>query len=197
MFGVVGHGDLTAESWGLVEGELPALLERLAPYGLMGVVRAAAGLPVVFARAVHRVGGALVVVVPTAGALPATPPGPDRVAAGQLLMWAERARLVEFDPGDPAACAAADERIIDSCQGLVAVWDGSGANDQLGVGRLVTYAHRRKVPVEVLWPSGARRMPQSGASTAPAGKEAAHPAPSRMAGRGSPPDGRLEEFFNY
>ncbi len=189
MFGVVGHGDLTAESWGLVEGELPARLERLEPHGLTGVVRAAAGLPLVFARAVHRAGGALVVVVPTAGALPAALPGPDRAAAGQLLMLAERARLVESDPGDPAACAAVDERTIESCRGLVAVWDGSGVNDRGGVGRLVAYAHRRRVPVEVLWPAGARRMPLSGTSAVPGERESTRSASSwRMTGPGSPSD---------
>jgi hypothetical protein len=158
MFGVVGHGDLTAESWGLVEAELPAVLRRLEPHGLIGVVRAAAGLPLVFGRAVHRAGGSLVVVVPTVGALPAALPEPDRVAARQLLTMAERARLVEFDPRDPVACAAVDERIIDSCRGLVAVWDGSRAEHWLDVSHLATYAHHRKVLVEVVWPTGARRI---------------------------------------
>lgn len=71
MFGVIGHGDLTADSWGLVADALPAVLKRLEPHGLTGVVRAAAGLPLVFGRAIHRAGGSLVVVVPTAGAVPA------------------------------------------------------------------------------------------------------------------------------
>lgn len=158
MFGVIGHADLTADSWGLVEETLPAVLKRMEPHGLMGVVRAAAGLPLVFGRAIHRAGGSLVVVVPTAGAVPAALPGQDRVATGQLLMLAEHTRLVEFDPRDPVACAAVDERIIDSCRGVVAVWDGSRADHWLDVAHLLTYAHRRKVLVEVLWPAGARRL---------------------------------------
>lgn len=182
MFGVVGHGDLTAESWGLVEDELPAVLRRLEPHGLMGVVRAAAGLP-------------LVVVVPTAGALPAALPGQDRVATGQLLMLAEHTRLVEFDPRDPDACAAVDERIIDSCRGLVAVWDGSGSNDRPDVAHLVTHARRRKVPVQVLWLAGARRIaPCAVPAVRAAIRTAPRPAcPPRMA-TGTD---RLEEFFNW
>lgn len=36
-------------------------------------------------------------------------------------MLAEHTRLVEFDPRDRVACAAVDERITDSCRGVVAV----------------------------------------------------------------------------
>ena len=173
MFAVVGHGDLTADSWGLVEDALPAVLKRLEPYGLMGVVRAAAGLPLVFGRAVHKAGGSLVVVVPTAGGVPATLPGQDRVATGQLLMLAEHTRLVQFDPSDPVACAAVDERIIDSCRGLVAVWDGSRADHWLDVAHQMTYARHRKVLVEVLWPAGARRIAPCATPAVPANGEPA------------------------
>jgi hypothetical protein len=114
-----------------------------------------------------------VVVVATAGGLPAALPEPDRVAAGQLLMMAEHARLVEFDPRDPVACAALDEWIIDSCRGLVAVWDGSRAEHWLDVAHLATYAHHRKVLVEVVWPTGARHIAPWTTPAVPADGESA------------------------
>ncbi|WP_232837927.1 hypothetical protein [Streptomyces atratus] len=142
----------------LLEAELAAALGRLAPHDLTGVVRAGAGVPVALGRAVRAAGGSLVVVLPAQGALPTPLPAHDRAAAGELLFLADHVRLLEFDPRDPGACAVADEQIINTCHGVIAVWDGSPAVTAQGVAPLVAYARGRDLPVEVVWPAGAERL---------------------------------------
>ncbi|MBT2388005.1 hypothetical protein J7E87_00860 [Streptomyces sp. ISL-1] len=49
------------------------------------------------------------VVLPTQEAVPAPLARHDRTAAGELPLLADHVRLLDFDPRDPDACAAADE----------------------------------------------------------------------------------------
>jgi hypothetical protein len=49
----MGHADLTAHTLELVEAELAARLANCAPHAV-ALVRAGAGLPLVFGRTVHR-----------------------------------------------------------------------------------------------------------------------------------------------
>ncbi|WP_258527763.1 hypothetical protein [Streptomyces sp. NBRC 110611] len=154
--GAVGHRDLTPDAWKLVQAELPARLERLAD-GAYGLVRAGAGLPVVFGRALRAAGRGLVVLLPTQGAVPAVLPHRDRPAAGELLTLAEHMRLLAYDPADRDACVRADERMITTCGRLLAVWDGSPSNGLDATAHLVAFARGRGIPVDVVWPAGAAR----------------------------------------
>jgi sugar/nucleoside kinase (ribokinase family) len=139
-----------------LEAELSAALDRLAE-GTEGLVRAGAGLPLVFGRAVRDAGRKLVLLLPAQGAVPAMLPARDRAAAGELLVLAEHVRLVSFNPVDRHACVSADEQLIESCQHVVAVWDGSPSNGRDATAHLVAFARARGIPVEVIWPSGAAR----------------------------------------
>lgn len=158
MIAAVGHQDLTAGTLELLEAELCAQLERLAE-GAAGLVRAGAGLPVVFGRAVREAGRKLVVLLPSQGAVPAALPAPDQAVAGELLMLAEHVHLLPFDPADRNACVSADERLIECCRQVVAVWDGSSSNGRDATAHLVAFARARGIPVKVLWPDGAERTP--------------------------------------
>ncbi|NXY96798.1 hypothetical protein HYE82_20900 [Streptomyces sp. BR123] len=156
MIAAVGHADLCPDTLELVESEVRARVERWAG-SATAVVRAGAGLPVAFGRAVHAAGGRLVVLLAAEGTVPAPLPQRDRAAAGELLLLADRANLVEFDPDDRAACIGADEWMIRTSRRLLAVWDGSPSDGRDATAHLVAYARARGVPVDVVWPEGAAR----------------------------------------
>ena len=156
VIAAVGHADLTQETWQLVAAELRPRLERLAGSG-HGLVRAGAGLPVVFGRAVRAAGRKLVVMLPAQGSVPAVLPHRDRTATGELLALAAHMRLLPYDPASRDACVGADERMIEASGRLLAVWDGSPSNGTDATAHLVAYARARGIPVEVVWPTGARR----------------------------------------
>lgn len=158
MITAVGHADLTAGTLELLEAELRARLDHLAE-GAAGLVRAGAGLPVVFGHAVREAGRKLVVLLPSQETVPAALPAPDQAVAGELLMLAEHVRLLPFDPADRDACVSADERLIACCRQVLAVWDGSPSNGRDATAHLVAFARARGIPVEVPGPAGAARGP--------------------------------------
>jgi hypothetical protein len=163
VFGIVGHADLTAATLRLVESELHQRMSRLVPRGMAGAARVGSGLPVAFARAVRGAGLKVVAVLPALGTLPAPLPERDARAAGEMLMLAERVRLVEYDPRHRDACVTADEALIRSCLRVLAVWDGSWSTARDRTAHLVAYARGRGVPVDVVWPFGAARAAGPGA----------------------------------
>ncbi|MGX1366853.1 hypothetical protein RKD19_002212 [Streptomyces canus] len=156
MIAAIGHADLTPDTLKLVEAGLRELLAR-HPGRTPGLVRAGAGVPVAFGRAVRAAGRPLVVVTPTQGLVPALLPKRDRPATGELLTLAQQVRLLAYDPADRDACVVADERLVAECERLLAVWDGSPSSGSDATAHLVAYARGRGVPVEVLWPQGAAR----------------------------------------
>lgn len=179
MIAAVGHADLTPRALRLVEAELRARLER-ADARTTGLVRAGAGVPPAFGRAVRAAGRELVVIVPTQGMVPALLPARDRVVVGELLSRARLVRLLAYDPADRDACVGADELMIAGCRQLLAVWDGSPSNGRDATAHLVAYARAHGVPTEVVWPEGAERY-TTPAPWAPAGgrrPRGAGPAPT-------------------
>ncbi|MEU9239308.1 hypothetical protein [Streptomyces sp. NPDC048385] len=156
MIAAVGHPDLTPDALRLVEAELRAVLERFPGRGT-ALVRAGAGVPVAFGRAVRAAGRELTLVAPTQGMVPALLPEGDRGAVGELVSLARWVRLLAYDPADRDACVGADERIVAECRQLLAVWDGSPSNGRDATAHLVAYARAHGVPVEVVWPAGAAR----------------------------------------
>jgi len=156
MIVAVGHGDLTDATLKLMEVELRDRLERLDD-GAAALVRAGAGLPVAFGRAVRAAGRRLLVLLPTQHSVPAQLPGRDREGARELLLLAEEVRLAAFDPSDREACIDADERLVRASSTVLAVWDGSPSDGRDATAHLVAHARAHGVPVEVLWPEGAAR----------------------------------------
>ncbi|SDT81120.1 hypothetical protein SAMN05216371_6547 [Streptomyces sp. TLI_053] len=58
---------------------------------------------------------------------------------------------------DEAAHMAGSELLVGQVDRLIAVWDGLPARGFGGTADVVAYARRLGVPVQVLWPAGARR----------------------------------------
>lgn len=177
----MGHRDLTSATLELVEAELHKGLGRLTE-GAAGLVRAGAGLPVTFGRAVRAAGRQLVVLLPTQHAVPAVLPEPDRSGAAELLLLAEQVRLLGFDPADRDACVGADERVVAASRKVFAVWDGSPSDGTDATAHLVAYARARGIPVEVVWPEGAGRTTKR-ADRPPAAAGAGTTAVRRESGR--------------
>jgi len=103
--------------------------------------------------------------VPTLNRVPALLRGPDRLAAGELLLLSEQVRLVEYDPADRDACVRTDERLLRACARVVAIWDGTASNSHDTTAHLVAYARSHGIDVEVLWPDGAERVSGLGAES--------------------------------
>ncbi|MFF9348754.1 hypothetical protein [Streptomyces sp. NPDC014734] len=156
MIAVVGHRDLDSRTLELVETELRTRLDGLAE-GAAALVRVGAGLPLAFGRAVRAAGRKLTVLLPAQGAVPAVLPERDRRAAGELLVLAEHVRLLAFDPADRNACVGADERLVETCRTVLAVWDGSPSDGRDATAHLVAFARARGIHVDVIWPTGCER----------------------------------------
>ncbi|MDA8372282.1 MAG: hypothetical protein M0026_20775 [Nocardiopsaceae bacterium] len=154
--GITGHSNLSAESIPLVRD---ALAEALAPYtgGLVGLSCLARGADQIFAEVVLDLGGRLEVVLPSVDYREAKvkPHNLDQFDA--LLM---RSALVRYMPHKTAGREAyedANEAILGSIDRLVAVWDRQPSGGKGGTGDAVEAALGRGVPVDIVWPEGARR----------------------------------------
>ncbi|GIH66419.1 hypothetical protein [Microbispora siamensis] len=146
---VTGHRDLDPETQSLVDAEVRRFLRAYAPH-VVGISCLALGADQIFAAAVLDLGGVLEAVVP------AREYGEGAFRA--LLAEASEVRRLPFERASPEAYAAANELLIETADLLVAVWDGLPARGSGGTAEAVTAAARRRVPVRVIWPSGATRV---------------------------------------
>ncbi|WP_116247389.1 hypothetical protein [Nocardiopsis sp. FIRDI 009] len=155
--GITGHSNLSADSVPLVRA---ALAEALAPYAngdLTGLSCLARGADQLFAEVVLDAGGRLEVVLPSVDYREAKvkPDNLDRFDG--LLM---RSALVRYMPHRTAGRTAyedANEAVLGGIDRLFAVWDGQPSDGKGGTGDAVEAARGRGVPVDVIWPEGARR----------------------------------------
>lgn len=157
MITVVGHADLGPESLALVERQLCRALEQL-PEGATGLVRAAAGTPLAFGRAVAAGGRKLIAVLPARDGLMSPLPRGDSGPARALLRLCQCARLEAFDPADRSSRITLDEQLVAESRHVLAVWDGSPTDGRDATAHLVAYARARGIPVDIVWPNGATRQ---------------------------------------
>ncbi|AAZ55283.1 hypothetical protein JCM3263A_08700 [Thermobifida fusca] len=155
--GITGHSNLTADSMDLVR---QALTEALTPYAdgeLVGVSCLARGADQLFAEAVLAVGGQLEVVLPSAD-YRETKVKPDNLEQfDRLLVRSSLVRYMSHLTAGRQAYEDANEAVIGSVDRLFAVWDGQPASGKGGTADAVAAARARGVPVDVIWPEGARR----------------------------------------
>ncbi|WP_326552527.1 hypothetical protein [Micromonospora sp. NBC_01813] len=158
--GVTGHIGLTSCSRPLIRAALREALHevrrRTGGRPLHGLTCLAEGADQLFAQEMLVAGATFDVVLPAPdyrwrGIRPAR-----RRAFDALL---EQARSVSYacEVSDDEAYAAAGRRVLDRCDLLFAVWDGS-AGGIGGTAEVVAEARRRGVAVEVIWPPGAARL---------------------------------------
>lgn len=154
---MTGHMNLTASSVELVRDDLRQALQPLRQSGFVGVSCLARGADTIFAEVVLALGGALEVVLPCAGYGDAMVRPEHRSRFDELLRAAATVREMPFRRPGRDAYEAANRYILNSCDRLIAVWDGLSAERRGGTGAFVVEARARHVPVDVRWPAGAAR----------------------------------------
>ncbi|MCU4745153.1 MULTISPECIES: hypothetical protein [unclassified Streptomyces] len=157
VIAVTGHMDLADDTLPLVR---TALREAIAPHagnGLVGISCIARGADSLFADVVLELGGKLVVVVPSrdyrqAKVKPGHAADFDRLsaAAGEIL-------VMPYDSAGQGAYVAANAVLLERADRLIAVWDGVPPTGKGGTADVVEQAREAGLPVEVIWPGGARR----------------------------------------
>lgn len=154
VVGVTGHSDLTEPTLALVR---TALDEELAGYDsteLIGLTCLARGADQVFADAVLTVGGALHVVVPAADYFDRITDPDARQRCDEYLRHAVATDQLPFGNATREAYDAASRHLVDHCDTLIAIWDGSHDS---GTGHAVLHARRAGKKTIVVWPEGAKR----------------------------------------
>jgi len=156
--GITGHIRLRPPTPRLILAELVQLLSRYSrPHG---VTCLAEGSDRLFAEALRSCGGTFDAVLPAPEDLPA--PESDPSLRSFLASARHVTRVTE--PGSPeVSYEAASSAVVERCDLLIAVWDGTCAGVRGGTAETVAWARALGKPVQVVWPAGARR----GATVAP------------------------------
>ncbi len=154
--GVTGHTNITEATVPLVYEAISKILGDDTVSDLVGVSCIARGADSVFARAVLDAGGSLEVVLPSRNYRERKVEPDHAELFDTLLSSASKVHVMDFDDAGREAYTAANEAMLSSCTRLVAVWDGD-VSQPGGTGTVVELARQRGVPVEIVWPDGARR----------------------------------------
>lgn len=155
--GVTGHRHLTPDTVDLVTRALDECVARhAAGRPLVGISCLAEGADQLFADVVLEHGGDLEAIVP-AEDYSARMTEPVRLRFDALLGRAHRVTNLPYREAKGPAYMAASLVLVERSHLLVAVWDGERSASFSGTGDVVDYARQVDVPVEVIWPAGARR----------------------------------------
>lgn len=155
--GCTGHQGLSPSTRRHVAAAIASLLADEADDTFVGFTSLAEGADQLFAYTLLAAGGQLHVVIPSDGYEQSFTSERARNAYTALLaLAADRTKLPFATPNEDAYLAGGHE-VADSCDILVAVWDGQEAVGKGGTGDVVAYARGRGLDVRVIWPSGARR----------------------------------------
>lgn len=151
--GVTGHSNLTDRTAELARDELEQVLKPLSG-DLIGMTCLARGTDQLFADVVLGLGGRLRVVVPAADYFTTISDPRSRQRCENYLSAAELTIAMDFEKSGPSAYLAASRYLVDHCDMLIAVWDGSTSS---GTADAVAYARTRDRRIIVVWPDGAQR----------------------------------------
>jgi hypothetical protein len=155
--GVTGHVHLTDGTTGLVRVAIRAALAPYAGPDLIGVTCLARGADQIFAHAVLDAGGRIEVVLPAPDYRDKQISPGNRAVFDALLTRAASVRFTPYATSNRAAFMAAGEELLRSVERLLAVWDGGPSTGLGGTADVVAAARAMRLPVEVIWPAGARR----------------------------------------
>jgi hypothetical protein len=140
---VTGHQRLDDASWWpWVEAEIDRVL-RDVPKPLTGLTSLAVGADQVFAEAVLRNGGALVVVLPFARYALTFDEGPERKRFQRLVACASSVEVLDAKGKQEEAYLSAGKRVVDESDWVIAIWDGKPAAGLGGTADIVGYAVSR------------------------------------------------------
>lgn len=156
VVGVTGHSNITDSTADLVRGEIVKLL-RSKGNDLIGITCLASGADQAFADALLEIGGSLSVVVPAFDYFANISDPAAAKRCQDYLAEAKSTIAMENEFSGPHAYFEASKYLIDNCDLLIAVWDGSAPTGGGGTADAVNYAREQGRPVTVIWPVGADR----------------------------------------
>jgi hypothetical protein len=143
--GITGHQRLDdPDAWAWVEQALGAELDKLGT-PLIGITSLAVGADQLFARVVLARGGSLVAILPLADIERTFPP--EALADFRELYSRSNAVILDTPGGDEEAFFAAGQRVVDTADLLLAVWDGKPQQSRGGTAEVVAYATDRGASV--------------------------------------------------
>ncbi|MFI1730123.1 hypothetical protein ACH40E_12975 [Streptomyces acidicola] len=155
---VTGHMDLTDEAVGPVRAALRELLAGLRLDALVGRSCLARGADTLFAEEVLSLGGQLSAIIPSRDYREAVVRPADLAKFDVLRDAAAEVVVMPYEHAERAAYEAANRRLLQSADRLVAVWDGSAPTGRGGgTADTVAAARLAGLAVDVVWPSGAFR----------------------------------------
>ncbi|MCF3182326.1 MULTISPECIES: hypothetical protein [unclassified Streptomyces] len=154
--GVTGHRTIPDGCLAHVEEGLRAALGG-HPGPLEALSSLADGADQLFAAIALEYGAELTVVIPSGDYEDTFRDSRGLAAYRRLKDRATQEVLMGFPRSTDEAYYAAGTYIAESCDRLVAVWDGLPARGHGGTGEIVAYARALGKPVTVIWPEGAAR----------------------------------------
>ena len=143
--GISGHQVICPESsleW--VEATLRAAMLR--QHASAGVSCLAAGTDQIFASIALGLGMDLEVIIPCDGYEGAFDETGGKVRYTELLGSATRVHRLDFQQPSQEAFLCAGKRVVDICDGMLFVWDGTASEGCGGTADIVAYARLRAVP---------------------------------------------------
>ncbi|RKT03897.1 hypothetical protein BX286_1837 [Streptomyces sp. 3211.6] len=154
--GVTGHRSIPDTCLAQVEEGLRAVLGGL-PGPLEALSSLADGADQLFAAIALEYGAELTVVIPSGDYEDTFEDSRGLAAYRRLKERATQQVVMAFPRSTDEAYYAAGTYIAETCDRLVAVWDGLPARGHGGTGEIVAYARALGKPVTVIWPEGAAR----------------------------------------
>lgn len=155
-FGCTGHQGLTPTTEQMIVDALHDALSRSGE--LTGICSLAEGADQLFADVVLERGGDLEVVIPCANYESTFKTTTDLEHYRRLLGRATRTIQLDFKEPSEEAFWAAGRHIAESCDELLAIWDGNPSKGLGGTGDVVKYARERGDRIRILWPRGSARL---------------------------------------
>lgn len=145
--GVTGHQRLVDPSdWPWVDAEINRILSGTPP-PLTGFTSLAIGADQVFAEAVLRNRGDLMVILPFTGYELVFTEALDKQRFLDLIERASSVEILEGKENEEEAYLCAGKRVVDESDWVIAVWDGEPAAGRGGTADIVRYALSRRKPV--------------------------------------------------
>jgi hypothetical protein len=152
---ISGHRGMPEATEQLVDQAIRKLLAATT-IEVTGLSCLADGADQMFARAVLDHGGTIEAIVPAQRYREGLPEEA-HAEYDRLFAAARHVHRMDHIESDSQAHMAASAYMLDHADELWAVWDGQPARGYGGTADVVAYAHQRGVPVQVVWPEGARR----------------------------------------
>jgi hypothetical protein len=153
-----GHMDLTEDSVPLVRAGLRETLGRYAGRDLVGLSCIARGSDSLFAEALLEVGGRLVVVLPSRDYRQAKVKPNHAETFDRLVDAADEVVVMPYETANREAYETANKALLERADRVVAIWNGEPPSGKGGgTADMVLAARAAGMPVDVVWPEGARR----------------------------------------